>query len=205
MKIATGGTTTPRCLALLGASGAFVGPLVDGIHNQALLEYDTLPISLGGFETSLLIPPLLSITYTLLGGVLPPITLRICGDARVRDVGGDDQARAAAAILSTCAIVRLSAESHTTLSVLAVAAFIQWLVLDASLASLLLGFVVALSGPIAEIPFIEAGCWHYLSPDYFPIPGAPGIATITGPCYFAVTTDAIALGRWFNSVDKISG
>lgn len=199
MKISHCRTTTPRSLALLGASGGFVGPLVDGIHNQVLLEYDTLPISLGGLETSLLIPPLLAITYLLLGGVLPPIAQRICGDARARDVGGDNQTRAIAAILSTCAIVRLSAESQTPLSLLAAAAFVQWLVLDASLASLLLGFVVAIGGPIAEIPFIAAGCWHYLSPDYFPIQCAPGIASITGPCYFAVTTDAIALGRWFNN------
>jgi hypothetical protein len=26
-----------------------------------------------------------------------------------------------------------------------------------------------------------------------------GLASITGPCYFAVTTDAIALGRWFDA------
>ena len=54
------------------------------------------------------------------------------------------------------------------------------------------------------------GGWHYLAPDYFPLTflvdgggglrdawAASGLSSLTGPCYAAVTTDAIALGRWF--------
>ena len=66
-----------------------------------------------------------------------------------------------------------------------------------------------------ELPLMSIGCWSYLSPDYFPlqpllgadfgISGAAGSAWaglnyVTAPCYFAVTTDAIALGRWFAAV-----
>ena len=61
-------------------------------------------------------------------------------------------------------------------------------------------------GPLAELPIMAAGAWHYVSPDYFPLAalgvdpavGWSGLASITAPCYFAVTTDAIALGRWFS-------
>ena len=39
-----------------------------------------------------------------------------------------------------------------------------------------------------------------IAPDYFPfaqwIGEGYGLNFITAPCYFAVTTDAIALGRW---------
>ena len=56
---------------------------------------------------------------------------------------------------------------------------------------------------------MKLGAWHYLTPDFWPLAawslGAgtgnewAGLSAITGPCYFAVTTDAIALGRWFGS------
>jgi hypothetical protein len=64
-------------------------------------------------------------------------------------------------------------------------------------------------GPLAELPLMKLGAWHYLTPDFWPLAawslGAgtgnewAGLSAITGPCYFAVTTDAIALGRWFGS------
>lgn len=49
------------------------------------------------------------------------------------------------------------------------------------------------------------GCWHYLAPDYFPLhslginDAVGGLSALTGPCYFAVTTDSIALGKWFET------
>ena len=59
---------------------------------------------------------------------------------------------------------------------------------------------------------MKLGAWHYLTPDYWPLaawscgPGTgnewAGLSAITGPCYFAVTTDAIALGRWFGSEES---
>lgn len=72
---------------------------------------------------------------------------------------------------------------------------------------------MAVGGPVAEIPFMAPPIsgWHYLTPDYYPLSflagsggwrdawAASGISSLTGPCYFAVTTDAIALGRWFAS------
>ena len=57
----------------------------------------------------------------------------------------------------------------------------------------------AVAGPLAEIPFMQLGCWHYYSPDYFPFgQDLPGLSSLTGPCYFAVTQDAQALGRPFD-------
>ena len=73
----------------------------------------------------------------------------------------------------------------------------------------MLALVVSVGGPLAELPFMAAGAWHYLAPDYWPLapfglgptdlPGSSwaGLLSLTGPCYFAVTTDAIALGDYF--------
>ena len=39
-------TLRPGVLLRLGGFGATAGPLVDAVHNQALLRYDVLPVSL---------------------------------------------------------------------------------------------------------------------------------------------------------------
>jgi hypothetical protein len=80
-------------------------------------------------------------------------------------------------------------------------------------------------GPLSELPFVAHGFWHYLpqASDYLPLANVPqnvgdvftwlallvgdnyrdlALSSITGPCYFAVTMDAIALGRWFDSLDN---
>ncbi len=83
----------------LFATGFTVGPIVDSLHNQCLLRYDFLPISLewptamqqnqnafgdiiGGsgvhtypyfFCSSWIVPPLLGFAYVVLGGLLPRI------------------------------------------------------------------------------------------------------------------------------------
>ena len=78
---------TLQTTAKLFATGFTVGPVVDSLHNQCLLKYDLLPISLewpskamaeaiGGeypyfFCSSLTVPPLLGVAYVVLGGVLP--------------------------------------------------------------------------------------------------------------------------------------
>ena len=71
-------------------------------------------------------------------------------------------------------------------------------------ASLALALLAGVGGPLCELPIMELGAWHYIAPDYFPLrtilgdgsDAWAGLAGVTGPCYFAVTTDAIALGRW---------
>ena len=92
---------------------------------------------------------------------------------------------------------------------------LQWRLLDGSRASLALALLAAVGGPLAELPLMKLGAWHYL---YLSLPTiraarrvvlrprhrqrmGGGWSAITGPCYFAVTTDAIALGRWFGSED----
>ena len=76
----------------------------------------------------------------------------------------------------------------------------QWRTLDGTLSSVLLAAAAAVAGPLAELPIMYLGCWHYTAPDYFPLitDAWAGLNVITAPCYFAVTTDAIALGRWFS-------
>ena len=219
--------TTP--LALLAATGAFLGPVVDGIHNSVLLSYDFLPVQpFGLFHTSLLIPPLLAIAYALLGGVLPMAIAHILQSLRVQlpsEIQPDAPKslpiikfksrglQAATTVTTTIAIIALSRYLHEdpsisgeeSLVLLSFVAIGQWAFLDGTTGSFILAFAAAIGGPIAEIPLmVSAHTWHYLTPDYFPlaflsfgaVPEA-GLERLTGPCYFAVTTDAIALYRFF--------
>merc|ERR1712174_191732 len=114
--------------------------------------------------------------------------------------------RALQAVASTISIIRLSeylvsmngSNSSNNLIILSLIAFLQWAILDQTPASLITGIVTSIGGPVAELPFIANGCWHYLpeAADYVPF------SSITGPCYFAVCMDSIALGRWFDTQMK---
>lgn len=215
-------------LMALGALGFFLGPAVDAIHNQVLLDYSILPVKVqtyfGTATTSIIVPPLLSVAYCLLGVILPDAVKRIVGTASVETplsiTNIASSQRAFLAICSTVAIVRTSAllagannaAGAAPLFLLSAMALAQWLVLDASAASLALAAAAAVLGPIAEIPFMAAGAWHYTRPDYWPLTpfglgpesgaGWAGLSSLTGPCYFAVTTDAVALGRWLLDLER---
>jgi hypothetical protein len=113
-------------------------------------------------------------------------------------------------------------DATTNLMIMILADVLQWISLDGTLVALLAAIVTAFGGPLSELPFVANGFWHYNSEaaDYLPLSGMmfqPGgfadtiaskflggeykelaISSITGPCYFAVTLDAIALGRYFN-------
>lgn len=100
-----------RAVAGLAAFGATCGPLVDAVHNQALLEYDVLPITIAIFnaKTSLLIPPLLGLTYALLGSVLPVVSEALVGRGRTaQPVTLSLASTAAFAVASTISIIKLS-------------------------------------------------------------------------------------------------
>jgi hypothetical protein len=115
-----------------------------------------------------------------------------------------------------------SVEQH--LLILITAAITQWAYLDGTLASLLAASAASILGPLSELPFVANGIWEYLPEAgdlYLPLQSIdpssslgqwfqglwgdqyPTLAlnAITGPCYFAVTMDAIALGRWFESLE----
>ena len=113
------------------------------------MQYEMLPVTLelpmAVAKTALIIPPLLALTYALLGGVLPAIAQAIVGDGQARPpllLGGSPRSRAAAAVLSTSLIIKsssllLGAEAamglppSIALGILAGLALLQWLVLDA--------------------------------------------------------------------------
>lgn len=82
----------PSTTAKLFATGFTIGPIVDSLHNQSLLHYNVLPISIAWpslssasaslsssvpllplFCSSWTVPPLLGIAYVVLGGILPRI------------------------------------------------------------------------------------------------------------------------------------
>eukprot|EP00965_Chrysotila_dentata_P105544 3485874-Pleurochrysis_carterae.AAC.2 len=212
-------TARPQVLLRLAAFGGAVGPLVDAVHNQVLLKYDVLPVQLplllGTAQTSLIIPPLLAITYALLGGLFPALAQQLVGNGSLQGVPAMSSARRAGlAVASTVLIIKaseicaLALPAKVGLVLLYGMCTLQWAVLDGAFASALLALLVSVAGPVAELPFIWLGAWHYLpeSSDYYPLArfgidaGWAGLAAITAPCYFAVTTDAIALGRFFSDL-----
>lgn len=204
--------------ARLGLFGATVGPVVDSIHNQVLLQYDVFPIeALGGsLKSSLLVPPLLCVAYIVLGGLLPQLARSFIGDdkrlLRIPQPFADQpQLKALIAVFSTCGIIKLSEvltanamSNAIAIPLLALLAMVQFVALDGAYSSLLIAVIASLGGPLAELPFTFFGAWHYINPDYFPLDffvssghDSLGLSSITGPCYAVVTTDAIALGKAF--------
>jgi hypothetical protein len=212
-------------LLQLGGFGFFLGPAIDAIHNQVLLNYQVFPVAIttvfGVAKTSMIVPPLLATAYALLGGVLPDITRRLVGSATFTPPFHLSTAQSALlAVCTTAAIVRVSgslasagsAAGPLPFALLCAMALAQWRALDGSAASLALAAAAAILGPIAETPFMAAGAWAYAHPDYWPLAplglgpaagaGWAGLSSLTGPCYFAVTTDAIALGRWLADAQR---
>ena len=127
--------------------------------------------------------------------------------------------RAGLAVASTCLIIKSSELLLTAgwtgpgaLPVLMTLALLQWAALDGRPFALALALLAAVGGPLCELPLMWTGAWHYTAPDYWPLAafgfgptsGAlwAGLSMTTGPCYFAVTTDAIALGRLFAKSDS---
>jgi len=259
----------PATTAKLFLTGATVGPLVDSIHNQCLLRYDILPITIPPLPTqnalqlpsflanaadpilctSWLIPPLLGVAYVVLGGILPRIIEDvIVGPARrtlnqqekdkAKPTPQQLQTRAIVAVATTTLIIKLSellqtqsfpllsGGSEQSLGLMLFAALSQWLLLDGTSVALLAASITSIGGPLSELPFVALGAWHYIpsASDYLPLSSFAedggslldtlaksflgdgyedlALSSITGPCYFAVTTDSIALGRWFDAQNE---
>mmetsp|Transcript_28320 Transcript_28320/g.65654 ORF Transcript_28320/g.65654 Transcript_28320/m.65654 type:complete len:319 (+) Transcript_28320:45-1001(+) len=214
-------------VASLAAFGGIVGPLADGVHNQALLQYDFAPLSLPlpGFlvQTSWLVPLLLAFAYPVLGVAVPwLLSILLPREAERGNPGLKFSAgiTACLAVLSTVSILKVSEVLERSdalgplgkLAILSGLAVAQWLTLDASLVSFSTALLAAVGGPLAEIPFMLSGCWHYLpsAVDYNPLASfdfpfssdRAGLSALTGPCYFAVTTDSIAWWRFFQELYK---
>jgi len=223
----------------LTLTGATVGPIVDSLHNQCLLEYGKAQIDIPSFttdttsyllRTSWYIPPLLGIAYLVLGGILPRIFNAILQNVPSPQNESTLRNKAIYAVTSTALIIKLSEvletsslySSSTNLSIMITAALLQWAILDKSPSSLLAASLVSIGGPLSELPFVAHDYWHYIpsASDYFPLKDMNvdwevwkvlfgseyrdlALSSITGPCYFAVTMDAIALGRWFDSEERL--
>ena len=116
---------------------------------------------------------------------------------------------------------RIILDSKTSLVIMILSDILQWIWLDQTPVALVAATITAIGGPLSELPFVANGFWHYIpqAADYLPLSGLDlpnniivekllgdgegyrdlALSSITGPCYFAVTTDAIALSRYFYS------
>jgi len=230
--------------------GSTIGPLVDSLHNQCLLEYDIAPITIQNpisssasplLCSSWAVPPLLGIAYLILGYILPRV-IELVSNVKV---SSDDDAssertenielrnKAILAVTSTAGIIKLSEilqtheffDAKTNLEIMAASDLLQWIALDGTPVALVVSCITFVGGPLSELPFVAHGFWHYIpqSADYIPLGnGFDGLAdslantilgdgyrdlalsSITGPCYFAVTMDSIALSRYFYSSEDIN-
>ena len=195
------------------------------------------------FCSSWVVPPLLGIAYIILGYILPRvialITDRQDDIVEVQRIQEKElQNKAIWAVASTASIIKLSEilqthdaiewfghrimlDSNFDLFIMAASDAVQWALLDCTPVALLEAVIVAFGGPLAELPFVAHGFWHYIpqAADYFPLSDSFGhggipdniatiilgegyrdlaLSSITGPCYFAVTMDAIALSRYID-------
>ncbi len=115
-------------------------------------------------------------------------------------------------------------DAKLSLFIMAASDALQWISLDRTPIALVAATIAAFGGPLSELPFVASGFWHYIpqSADYLPLSGDffqqaiadklasnilgenyhnLALSSITGPCYFAVTMDAIALSRYFNQTN----
>jgi len=217
-------------LTKLALFGGIAGPLADGVHNQALLQYDVGAVGwqIAGWslQTSVLVPFLLAFAYPVLGVFVPRVLKSVLPEdfpGRPPLLSMPSRETALAAVTSTLVILKVSEileqssdlSSALKLVILSSLAVAQWLALDGSLVSFCSALLAGIAGPLAELPFLAAGFWHYLpaAVDYMPLAGFDvpvppeqlGLSSLTGPCYFAVTTDSIAWWRFFqatSSADK---
>lgn len=225
----------------LAITGSLVGPIVDSIHNQCLLEYHKGNIEIPfaftepGFkiETSLAIPPLLALAYLVLGGILPKLIGSIVPEESDTVHFKNLKAKAILAVSTTAIIIKMSeylqthnissswahpitflSDSEINLFIMVIASILQWAVLDRTVVSLITATIVSIGGPLSELPFIANDFWEYIpdAADYFPLHDLNfvpeeyqclALSSITGPCYFAVTMDAIALARFFDSEEEV--
>ncbi len=118
----------------------------------------------------------------------------------------------------------MNMDAGMKLQLMVLADTFQWVILDRTPVALIAATVTAFGGPLSELPFVSAGFWSYIpaAADYTPLatiqPGSAiegllisvlgdnyktlTLSSITGPCYFAVTLDSIALGRYFYSLEE---
>ena len=92
------------------------------------------------------------------------------------------------------------------------AVLLVWALLDRTLASLVVATAAYLGGPWSEIPFMAAGARHYVAAyadvgidvPWLSHSSVMMMCSISHPCYFAITLNAVALRRWFQSSSRSS-
>ena len=197
---------------LLGIAYVVLGGLLPRVFENALWR-----LGYTDAEPSFAFHPLLSLSLSQRAWTAVATTALII---KLSDVLENHPSIMMSSRLLESTLVVGPAEVH--IFMLLVAAVVQWALLDATGSAFWAAVLVGIGGPLSELPFVAQGVWEYLpaAADYLPlhqIQSWPALepvlsrllgdnfrhlalSSITGPCYFAVTMDAIALGRWFDDM-----
>lgn len=168
----------PAFLGTLFVAGCVSGPLLDSIHSRVRLQiYDSLPIDVLSFHSSVWVAPLLGAFYVVLGILHPVLDVRFEGSQtpKLRNISWGKVALGVgtlAALLQTSAVLYENDTPYLAIHVvLAILSAGNWWVFDRSKQGLLLALVCALGAPIAELPILNwFGWWHYTRPDFLGLP-----------------------------------
>lgn len=167
-----------RFAAAMFAQGAVAGTLLDGIHSRTFLQvYDTLAFSVGGLNSSAVVPPLLGVFYITAGflqnyldsQLLDPMEREVVR-RRSRDLALLLAAFGALAFnLNVSATLYASGAPYSLIgAVLSAFSAVNWYIFDRTRSGAALAALCAVGAPAAEVALLHfVPLWHYSRPDLF--------------------------------------
>lgn len=192
-------------LALFGL-GFLLGPPLDAIHSRVQLQvYDNGAINLFGLPTSIWVPPLLGVFYSLAGMLQLLLDKKL---ARKGNIPTTTLPKVAASFLSLAVLLELSAELYNAGVpanlegyILFFCAQFNWVVFDNTWWGFGLAAFIGVVCPLAEIPIVKLfDLWHYPQANVSLF--GEGFVTWVICCYFFYTPFISNLARWLASNQK---
>jgi endoplasmic reticulum chaperone BiP len=184
-------------LTALALTGATTGTLLDGIHSRVqVLIYDSMPLQIGGLQTSMWVPILLAGFYAVVGGLVLWTDYRLAsgGDGpTLASLRWASLSKTAISFGALTAMLELSSvlyashhPSELIAVILAALASINYLAFDGTKQGLALAALCAFGAPAIELLLMNPlHLWHYPLGDLWAMSGeGSGIPRWVPLCYF---------------------